>query len=196
MKSIPASIDTSLSGRVYDMRRAFEADAFLSAISLALSLPDICGKYLYPKEKGSQKRYIKWFDRYIAMNYLDGKSSPSQKYYFSGTDCYQLRCVFFHEGTTIPHIERERASYNFIQFTVSDKTLFTAIDHVSQLETDIKLDPSNKPFNYLGLDLANFIDAMTSGVLAFLEDYPEANDSCSLDSFWSDLYNPILDFRP
>jgi hypothetical protein len=40
------------------------------ALSLSLTLPDICGKIEYPQyEKKSQKRYISWFDNYVGEKY-------------------------------------------------------------------------------------------------------------------------------
>ena len=45
-----------------DMNKALDNDCFLSALSLALTLPDICGKAKYPDEKSTKKRYIDWYD--------------------------------------------------------------------------------------------------------------------------------------
>ncbi len=48
-----------------DMNRALDANLFFAALSIALMLPDICGKAAYPEEKVGQ-RYKKWFDENIA----------------------------------------------------------------------------------------------------------------------------------
>lgn len=44
----PKRIDTSITGRIVDIRKAFNADAYLSAISLALTIPGVCGSRLHP----------------------------------------------------------------------------------------------------------------------------------------------------
>ena len=38
-----------------DINKALDNDCFFSALSLALTLPDICGKAKYPNEKSSKK---------------------------------------------------------------------------------------------------------------------------------------------
>lgn len=43
---------------VEDINRALDNDAYFAALSLALTLPDICGKAKYPTEKSTKKRYI------------------------------------------------------------------------------------------------------------------------------------------
>lgn len=49
---------------VEDVRRALSAGAYISALALALTIPDICGKVLYPKEE-SGSRYRKWYCEFI-----------------------------------------------------------------------------------------------------------------------------------
>lgn len=44
----PREIDSSIMGRMADMNRAAEAGAYISALSLALTIPDACGLRLYP----------------------------------------------------------------------------------------------------------------------------------------------------
>lgn len=184
----PIRVDTSIRGRMDDVVKAFRAEAFLSAISLALTIPDICGKRLYPHEKKPGSRYVKWFDEYVASNYpgscVPGKES-SGPYCFSGSDCYQLRCVYLHEGSNAPHpdnIDKGRTVYNVIQFRVG------GCNHIGYLDEF----PSGKVFRQVDLDLLQFIENLQDGVDAFLEDHPEMNDDDGSDSF---LYCPISDFR-
>ena len=53
---IPKRVDTSLTGRIDDLEKAFAAGAYLSAISLALTIPDVCGDRLYPERKNETRR--------------------------------------------------------------------------------------------------------------------------------------------
>lgn len=66
-----------------------------AALSLALTLPDICGR-LEGRIKGSQKRYADWFDRFVSSRYRGGPFYSMQ--FLGGDDCYALRCAFLHQG--------------------------------------------------------------------------------------------------
>ena len=45
---------------VEDINKALDNEAYFSALSLALTLPDICGKAEFPETK-SGRRYIDWY---------------------------------------------------------------------------------------------------------------------------------------
>ena len=49
---------------VEDIERAIEHECYFSALALALTLPDICGKAEYPELKVGE-RYKKWCQKYI-----------------------------------------------------------------------------------------------------------------------------------
>ena len=51
---------------VDDVNKALDHNAYIAALTLALTIPDICGKAYYP-ELGNKRRYIKWFDEYIGQ---------------------------------------------------------------------------------------------------------------------------------
>lgn len=88
-----------------DMNRALDNDCFFSALSLALTLPDICGKAKYPDEKKSGKRYIDWYDEYVGV-YEQCPGEEGQMPYLSGEVVYQLRCSFLHQGN--PNINKNK----------------------------------------------------------------------------------------
>ena len=48
-----------------DVNKALDAECYYSALTLALTFPDICGKAEYPKEKSTAKRYKDWYDDQI-----------------------------------------------------------------------------------------------------------------------------------
>ena len=76
------------------MNRSLDSDCYLTALSIALMLPEICGKAEFPNEKVF-KRYIKCYDEHI------GKYEKTQKFYendmpyLSGEIVYNLRNSFF-----------------------------------------------------------------------------------------------------
>ena len=69
----------------------------IAGLSLALTLPDICGKAYY-HELGNKRRYIKWFDEYIGQYEHDEESARVGMPYLSGELVYSLRCSMLHQG--------------------------------------------------------------------------------------------------
>lgn len=185
--NFPTKIDGTLQRRCLDMIRAFESESFISSLSLALSLPDICGNYLYSNDS-SRNRYSKWFDQFVAFNYIGPDGIP----YFDGEDCYQLRCVFLHEGMNTPHVERKRTLYNLIQFRIFDDGPLNNVDHFEQLWTN---DELSNMFTQLDLNLNKFISVINQGVNKFIRQYPNANNLNPWEGYEGYFYTPILDFR-
>ena len=88
---------------INDMNKALDNDCFLSALSLALTLPDICGKAKYPDEKSTKKRYIDWYDEYVGA-YEQCPGEEGTMPYLSGEVVYSLRCSVLHQGN--PNINK------------------------------------------------------------------------------------------
>lgn len=90
---------------VKEIELAYKNGLYMSALSLALMLPDICGKAEYP-EDGVGNRYKKWFNKYFG----DIEKSPIEEGiptpYLSGEVAYQLRCSVLHSGTTELELEK------------------------------------------------------------------------------------------
>lgn len=76
---------------------ALYEENWYGALSMALILPDVCGRLETPSE-GVGKRYMRWYVSFVQhkyeMNWQDGKHV-----FLSGADCYALRCSFLHEGS-------------------------------------------------------------------------------------------------
>lgn len=87
---------------INEVEKCQKSGCYLSALITALTIPDICGKVLYPDLK-SHDRYVKWFDKYIG-NYEQSplaKEEPkwAEMPYMTGEICFQLRCELLHEGS-------------------------------------------------------------------------------------------------
>lgn len=92
-----------------DVNRALDSNAYFAALTLVLTLPDICGKAQYPKENVS-RRYTNWYDEYIGK-YEKCSCENCRKVqmpYLSGEVIYNLRNSMLHQGT--PNIDKERIS--------------------------------------------------------------------------------------
>ena len=89
---------------LYDIRKSLAAEAYLAALTLALTVPDICGRAEYGAI-GSRKRYIDWYDEWIGQY---EKPPEEEDAYLNGEVIYQLRCSVLHQGT--PNIDNKRIS--------------------------------------------------------------------------------------
>lgn len=94
---------------IEDIKKALECDALFSALALALTLPDICGKAEFPNASVG-RRYIDWYDEHVGITekpMIDGQRPDELKDmpYLSGEVVYSLRCCYLHQGT--PNIETD-----------------------------------------------------------------------------------------
>lgn len=80
-----------------DIDKSLDNDCFFSALALALTLPDVCGKAKYPNEESTKKRYIDWYNEYVGV-YEQCPGGEGKTPYLSGEVVYSLRCSLLHEG--------------------------------------------------------------------------------------------------
>ena len=90
---------------IAEINQALSYNLYFSALLLALTLPDICGKAEYP-EKGSTSRYKLWYDEYVGQYErppsFDGEPEMP---YLSGEIVYNFRSSLFHQGN--PNLDDE-----------------------------------------------------------------------------------------
>ena len=90
---------------IEDINKSLDNDCFITALALALTLPDICGKAKYPNEKRNNVRYINWYDECIG-SHEQCTDDDAQMPYLSGEVVYQLRCSLLHQGN--PNINKDK----------------------------------------------------------------------------------------
>lgn len=92
---------------IEDMKCALNANCYLAALSIALMIPDICGKAEYPT-KGTGFRYKTWYNTYIGNLMKDPEDDYSDiaMPYLSGEVVYSLRNSFLHQGT--PNVDKDK----------------------------------------------------------------------------------------
>lgn len=61
-----------------------------AALSLALTLPDICASLEDPGPGKAHARYVAWFSKWAAQHFGA---------FLSAEDCFQLRCSLIHSGS-------------------------------------------------------------------------------------------------
>ncbi len=90
---------------VSEIRAALSYELYLSALALALTLPDTCGKAEYPNEKRNGERYKNWCSQYVITDRCDslyGQDMP----YLNEDIIYSLRNCLLHQST--PNIEQSK----------------------------------------------------------------------------------------
>lgn len=90
---------------IREVNYCLDSDCCMAGLSLALTLPDICGKAIYPDLKPSE-RYIKWFDEYIGQYEHDEEHIRVGMPYLSGEIVYSLRNSILHQGN--PNIDGKK----------------------------------------------------------------------------------------
>ncbi len=126
---------------ILDVDKALDAEAYLSALALMMTIPDICAKAEYGDKIGKKARYIKWFDEYIGQyNRAPIKEGDMVMPYLSGEFVYQLRCSILHEGhpdIDKTKIDAEENKIDFFTLVVEKKNEFDIYFDSSSVTSDI-----------------------------------------------------------
>ena len=133
-----------------DIHKALDNKAYLAALSLALTLPDICGKAAFPSE-GCTKRYIKWYDEYVGYSEKPPYNEDRlQLPYLSGEVVFQLRCSMLHQGTPNIdpcHIKNDICKINRFELIIepqnnfgiySDCSCLTRTNNINRQQVDVE----------------------------------------------------------
>ena len=90
--------------RIDDIEFCLEQEHYMAALSLALTLPDICGKAEFPSDS-TTSRYIKWFNQFMTQYKNSSSLNSADMPYLSGEMVYNLRNEFLHAGN--PNIKKK-----------------------------------------------------------------------------------------
>lgn len=164
---------------VDDIKRAKAHKLYLSALALALTLPDICGKreYYGTSNMNCQDMYIKWFDKWI-YKYIEIPKSKNEDFNnyekllkFDGNVCYALRCAFLHSGNKLDYYDQNGIKIDRFELCVSDSEWQFGDGHGCQI-SDGEIVETHRRFN-----VSNLLDCFILGT----EDYiKQKGDSSEL----------------
>ena len=87
---------------VSEIRIALSKELHLSALALALTLPDTCGKAEYPNENYNGVRYKNWCNQYVITDRCDSPYGCDMPY-LNEDIIYSLRNSLLHQST--PNVE-------------------------------------------------------------------------------------------
>ena len=138
--------------RIREIRKCLDEQLYLSALSLSLTLPDMCGKAEYPEYNDkSKERYIKWFDSFV-HGYEKTQSPYSDDLpHLNGEVVFQLRCNLLHSGN--PNIDKKNikeADNQIDQFVIEHGG--GLLGDTSAVSYSAGLKPASRHY-YLNMDL-------------------------------------------
>lgn len=130
---------TSMNHLIQAVRMAASIQNHYAALSLALALPDICGKLENPTWR-STRRYTEWFRANMQPRYTH-PIGPSHgvHVFLSAEDCYALRCAYLHEGDmdiTEQHVRQTLERFHFVLPSVSGN-----VYHFVQHDNAMAIEP-------------------------------------------------------
>ncbi len=112
------------------IRQAAESGLDYLALMGALALPDMCAGLESPNGLTSGKRYITWFDQWVAPKYTSQGSGVT----LTGKDAYHFRCSVLHQGKT----QHKDSRYERILFV--PRTASGNVFHNNVLNDALNLD--------------------------------------------------------
>ena len=169
---------------VNEINKNIDNSNYLSALTLALMLPDICSKNVNDN-KGIG--YVKWFNKYVYRTYYDIPNSKQikkvpqklRKIYkvkFNGTTCYALRNAVLHSGTSFVNYKKDndriKANVDHIELCVNSKS---ERDFQYGESVSIITDNYDETKVTIRINVVNFCMTMINGYYDFLKDI-EKND--------------------
>ena len=80
------------------LRLCVEHQNWYGAITIALTLPDICGSIDAPGINNSKERAVAWFNQFVGQAYRD-EVGGVECVFMTGGDYYALRCAYLHQGS-------------------------------------------------------------------------------------------------
>ena len=123
---------------INDINKALDNNAYFAALTLALTLPDICGKAAY-SNKTTRRRYIDWVDEYISIFEQcpceDCEKRPSP--HLTGEVIYSLRNSMLHQGTpniNSREIKEEANQIDVFTLVIEKKNRFDIYSDASSIE--------------------------------------------------------------
>jgi hypothetical protein len=119
-------------------KKAMVDENWYAALTMALSMPDMCGRLESPHKK-SQERYEIWFTKY-ALESFELEIGGEMYVFLNPSDCYALRCAYLHQGEFGLEDQRARKVLGLITFrapTKGDFIHFVSNDKVLNLKVDM-----------------------------------------------------------
>ena len=152
---------------INDIVRARDNNAYISALALALTLPNILSNIEYEKETHKEE-YIAWFDKWVYKYYEYGKSENTivnlvrDNTKFDGANCYALRCALLHSGNTYLQNIKGKKTIDRFELNTSIHSPYSSDAVVCDITED---GVSNV---YVTLNVVGLIDSLLAGAIEYI----------------------------
>lgn len=132
---------------------------YISALTTALILPDICGKAKYLSEKTSI-RYKHWLNDYVCNKQTFGLQTDADT-------IYDLRCKLLHEGN--PSIDKEKLKIKQFALIVRENSANITLEKSC---FEVKPDGSRECLFY-NINICHLCEKICEAALAYFEENKE-----------------------
>ena len=137
-----------------EIKICLDNKCYISALTLAVMLPDICGKAEYPDIKGVGDRYRQWFQKFIV-----DKKLYSIK--MTADIAYSLRCCLLHEGN--PAIDNKKCNVKKFAFIVRENSACVPIEEMFK-----RIDPNgNETYESYNIGVNFFCGVMLDAAMRY-----------------------------
>lgn len=154
-----------------DIENAKEKEAYYSALALALTMPDFCGKIQY-NVGNDRDKYIRWFNEWI-YKYVEIPESKNKDFVefdklaqFDGKTCYALRCAYLYCGTVnLKEDATMKVSLDRFELCICEGEWQGGEGHGCMMSYN-EITEVHRRFN-----IVNLLDAFLNGIKDYLEAY-------------------------
>ena len=155
---------------VEEIKTALYNRCYFPALSLALTLPDICGNAEYPNEDVG-KRYITWYDTFLGENLINENEDNNGKPRLSGEVIYNLRNTFLHLGSPNVQTEKIKDSGNkidkFVLILGDGKVFWESTLSVGPLRTTNNPDLDGLGYKVIIVDITYLCESICNCALEY-----------------------------
>lgn len=132
---------------------------YISALTTALTLPDICGKAKYPNEK-TTTRYKLWLDDYVCTKQPFGLQADAEI-------IYSLRCSLLHEGN--PSVNKEKCKIKKFALMARENSA-----HIVTESKCVREEPDgSKVCEYYNVDIRFLCEKICEAALSYYQSNKE-----------------------
>lgn len=135
--------------KINDIRKALSNQTYISAVALALTLPDICSQVENGTIESSRSNYIAWVDNHLPSDDFRFPLAGFEEQTFTGNMCYSLRCSVLHSGSTDVENPRLHVTVNrFLLTKPGDAKYYNGFTYGEEKQADGTI----LKVTYIGID--------------------------------------------
>lgn len=148
---------------IKEINSCLKNDCQIAALTMALTLPDSCGKVCYP-DSNNGERYIQWYDTYI--------TEPQKKFdmtpIVNGKLVYELRCALLHESNPVIHGKSEKIDKFSLIWRSINSSARTPVEKYTAVDKE-----GNRQECFLSIDIVSLCMDICEAALIYYRENKE-----------------------